>query len=152
MLVEISVKRFWLLMAIVIATSAMFTAEGLLRSGEPSQIWGMPVVAVGGEQPAWISFGGVGVIVLGAGFGVIAFTLYGVGLLFATGQLAAGLFAFGQLVAGLLCFVAQLGIGASGVGQLAVGGLVVGQAPIGFDGEEFLKRMNADINELLKLW
>lgn len=152
MLTEVEVKRFWLLMAIVIATTALFAAEGLLRAGAPSEIWGMPVVAVGGEEPAWIALSGVGVIVLGAGFGVVAFTLYGAGVLFATGQLAAGLFAFGQLAAGLVCFVAQLGFGASGVGQLAIGGLVWGQAPVGLDGEEFLKQMNRDVSELLKLW
>lgn len=139
-------------MAIVIATSAVFLAEGMLRPGAPTEILGMRVTAIGSGEPAWIALGGVGVIVLGAGFGVVAFTLYGAGVLFATGQLAGGLIAFGQLAVGLLFFVAQLGFGFTGMGQLAVGGLVAGQVQVGFDGAAFLRRMERDVDALLTLW
>lgn len=139
-------------MAVLIATSLVFLAEGMLRPGEPTEILGMRVVAIGSGEPAWIAMGGVGVIVLGVGFGVVAFTLYGAGVLFATGQLAGGLIAFGQLAVGLLFFVAQLGFGIAGVGQLAVGGLVAGQVPVGFDGKAFLRRMEQDFTRMLTLW
>lgn len=141
-----------MLMAVMIATSLVFAAEGLIRPGQPTEVFGMPVVAVAAEEPAWIALGGVGVIVLGVGFGVVAFTLYGAGVFFATGQLAGGLIAFGQLAVGLLFFAAQLGVGITGVGQLAVGGLVAGQVPVGFDGEAFLRRMDQDVARMLTLW
>jgi hypothetical protein len=145
------VKNFWVITGIAIVTCILFGAEAGAR-GPSTYVLGMPAVAWGTTEPAWLQFGGAGVVVVGAGYGFVAFTMYGAGIFFATGQIAGGLFAFGQVAVGVLFYLAQLGFGASGVGQLAIGGLVVGQGPLGFDGEKFLTRMNKDIDDLLRVW
>ncbi len=147
-----AVRGFALVIAAVVLTSVLCLVESGVRSGAPSVVLGMPVTSAGSTQPAWISVGGAGVIVLGAGYGIVAFTLYGAGLLFATGQLAVGLFAFGQLAIGVLFFVAQLGLGICGVGQVAIGFSVVGQGAVGWDGESFLSRLSSDLDDILCVW
>lgn len=166
--------RFFIVLVAIIVSSIAFFAEGSLRDGEPTKFLGIPTVGtdthshfesssdsddssddLADEAPAldgWLVFGGTGVLVLGVGFGVVEIGLYGVGLLFATGQLCAGLFVIGQAALGVVFFLAQVGFGATGLGQLAIGGLVTGQGELGADGSDFLARMGADISELLRFW
>jgi hypothetical protein len=146
------VRGFALVLAAVILTSLLCLGESAIRPGPPTVVLGMPVTNAASTDPAWISVGGAGVIVIGAGYGVVAFTLYGAGLLFATGQLAVGLVAFGQLVVGVLFFLGQLGLGIAGAGQVAVGVSVVGQGQLGWDGETFLKRLSSDLDDALCVW
>jgi hypothetical protein len=122
------------------------------RAGATTVILGMQAVGAGTMDWAWLQMGGPGVIVIGAGWGLVAFTIYGAGVFFATGQLAAGLFAFGQVAFGFLFYLAQLGLGISGAGQVAIGVAVVGQGPLGWDGEAFLTRMSKDLDDLLRVW
>jgi hypothetical protein len=147
-----AVRGFALVVVAMIVTSVLCFVESAVRAGPPTIILGMPVTGAATSDPAWISIGGAGVIVLGAGYGIVAFTLYGAGLLFATGQLAAGLVAFGQLAVGVLFFVAQLGLGLVGVGQVAIGFSVVGQGQLGWDGETFLRRLSNDLDDVLFVW
>ncbi len=167
-------RCLFVLLAIVISSGA-FLAEGLLRDGEPTKFLGIPAVGTSDSMPSsssssddsdssddvaseapkvdgWLVFGGTGVLVLGAGVGVVEIGLYGVGLLFATGQLSAGLIGIGQLTFGLVFFLGQVGVGATGAGQMAIGGLVTGQGELGADGSDFLDRMHEDIQELLRYW
>lgn len=147
------VRGFALVVVAMIVTSVLcFVESAMIRSGAPSIILGMPITGAGNSDPAWIAMGGAGVIVLGAGYGIVAFTLYGAGLLFATGQLAVGLVAFGQLVVGVVFYMGQLGLGLVGAGQVAVGVSVVGQGQLGWDGETFLRRLSSDLDDVLLVW
>ena len=94
--------------------------------------------------------GGKGVLVLGAGVGVVAITLYGAGVLFATGQIAVGGIAIGQAGAGFSFFLGQLGGAFTALGQVVGGVLARGQGYLGKDGGEFLKELSAELNELLR--
>lgn len=146
-------KNFWIVTGVILVTCLIFVAESLVRGGDVTVILGMPTIGAGTQaRPAWIALGGFGVIVLGAGVGIVAFTIAGAGALFATGQIAVGLVAFGQAAVGLVCFFAQLGVGMMGGGQVAIGGLVSGQGHLGFDGAEFLERLSADLNAVLRFW
>lgn len=88
---------------------AVFTAYD--GSASATQVGGMPVVALGADKGAWIAFGGVGVLVLGAGIGVVSLGICGGGILIGTGQLAGGLIALGQAGLGVLLFLGQVGFG-----------------------------------------
>ncbi|HJK89624.1 MAG TPA: hypothetical protein RMH85_05530 [Polyangiaceae bacterium LLY-WYZ-15_(1-7)] len=113
--------------------------------------FGMPLVGYGNMSAwSWISMGGKGVLVLGAGVGVVAITLYGAGVLFATGQIAVGGIAIGQAGAGFSFFLGQLGGAFTALGQVVGGVLARGQGYLGKDGGEFLKELSAELNELLR--
>jgi hypothetical protein len=144
------VKNLVIFVVIQAAVSALLYGLVLATETNPTVLFGMPVVGSSMEEPSWISVGGQGVIVLGAGVGLVEFGMYGVGILFATGQACAGLIAFGQAAFGLLFFCAQLGLGLTGIGQLAIGIQVIGQGELGPNGAEFFARMSDDLNELLR--
>jgi len=144
------VKRFAIFCVIQAAVTALLYGLIAATESEPTVLFGMPIIGSSMEQPSWISVGGQGVIVLGAGVGLVEFGMYGVGILFATGQACAGLIAFGQAAFGLLFFCGQLGLGFAGLGQLAIGVQVIGQGELGPNGKAFLGRMNADLGELLR--
>jgi hypothetical protein len=122
-------------------------------------IAGMPVVSTAMETeviagpPAWIALGsGTGVLVIGVfGIGAVCLTLYGAGLLFATGQLAIGMIAFGQVGVGFTTFVGQLGPAVViAIGQAVAGIFAFGQGPLGrADSEAFLRELSRELNELL---
>lgn len=135
-------KNFVILAVLIVVTTAAlgFTTE-MAVSGTTSRtrVLGAPVASLGEADFSWISIGaGSGVIVLGAGVGVVAFTLIGAGLLFGTGQVTAG------FIAG------QAGTGLVGAGQVVVGALGWAQGRLAMDGEEFIKSFNKDLNETLK--
>ena len=164
--------RFLVVLLAIVISSIAFLAEGLLRDGAPTKFLGIPAVGVMHSMPdtsgpsdnsdsddiaseapkvdGWLVFGGTGVLVLGGGVGVVEIGLYGVGLLFATGQLSAAMIGIGQLTFGLVFFLGQVGVGSTG--QLAIGGLVTGQSELGADGGDFLARIHTDIQELLRYW
>jgi hypothetical protein len=154
----VALKRFFLLSGFIVATAlglALVTDYAPSRedggSVSRAHVLGLPVVAVGTSDPAWLAVGtGQGILVVGiGGVGVVTFGFYGAGILFATGQGAIGLFAIGQLAVGVVFVICQLGVGLSGIGQVLAGGLVVGQGTLGADGEPYLRRLNEDVNGLL---
>ena len=140
-------KRFGALLGVIIVTAVALA----LGPGGGGVVLGLPVVDVAGGGPAWISVGGTGVLCLGAGFGVVSLTIYGAGVLFATGQLAVGLICFAQVGIGLVFACVQVGAGLTGIGQGIAGGLVAGQGSVGRDGEEFLRALDRDVEEALRL-
>lgn len=146
-------KNFVIIAVLIVATSAVlaFTTE-MTTSGTVSRtrVLDTPVVSLAESEFAWISVGGAGVIVLGVGFGIVAFTLYGAGLLFGTGQVTAGLIAMGQAGLGLVAFLGQAGTGLVGAGQVVIGALGWAQGRLAMDGEQFIKDLSKDLNQTLK--
>lgn len=144
--------RFWKLMAIVIVTSIVLLCLSLAQapssSREGVEVAGMPVACIGRPHPCWIAVTGTGVIVLGAGAGVVEFGLYGAGILFGTGQLCVGLIAMGQLGLGLVLFAGQVGGGLLSFGQGVTGWLSVRQGGQQRDGRDFLAALRADLHDL----
>jgi hypothetical protein len=145
-------KRFAVVCAIVLGVSIFLGLEVHALGAGDVNVLGMPAVHLGSKsaEPAWLAFGGKGVLVLGAGFGLVEIGMAGVGVFFAVGQAAVGLFAVGQLAVGLVGVIGQLAFGATGIGQLAVGGLVEGQGKLGFSGGDFLRGLNADLDRFLR--
>jgi hypothetical protein len=146
------VKRFWILSAILVATAVILALlTPVVKGLAPTSYLGMPVVGWGKQDtPCWIAMGGQGVVVLGAGVGLVEYGVFGVGLLFACGQAAAGLIAFGQAAFGLIFVCAQLGLGLSGVGQLFIGGWGIGQGRLAANGEALLKHLDRDLDDILR--
>ena len=158
-------SRFIRLMVVLLVTFLGFFFFPTNESGQSEEsIAGMPVVCLGdaesdmdpdtnpiGSNACWLTLGaGTGVVVVGiGGFGVVSLTLYGVGLLFATGQLAAGGIAFGQAGFGLSFFLGQAGVAPVAMGQVVGGGLVKGQGALGADGGPFLQELSREVNALL---
>lgn len=130
--------RFFIILASTLVTGI---GLGILGTVYESSVLiaGMPPVCAAAVEPCWLAFGGGnGVLVVGlAGVGLVSLTLYGAGVFFATGQLAAGLLAIGQAGVGVIGWIGQVGAGATGIGQLIFGWLVRGQLPIGMDGKVF---------------
>jgi hypothetical protein len=146
------VARFWFLSLIVVGVAvvlALITPAG--DTGADARYLGMKVVGWGDGDPCWLAMTGKGVLVLGAGVGVVEYGAFGVGILFACGQAAAGLIAFAQGAFGAVFVVAQLGVGLTGMGQLFVGGWGMGQGRVAADGKEFLRGLNEDLNDILRL-
>ncbi|CAN5186003.1 hypothetical protein BH09MYX1_BH09MYX1_56990 [soil metagenome] len=145
-------KRFIILAVILGVTSALLYWLTSLQSteGAVTRFLDIPVIDDNADY-AWISVGHEGVIVLGIGFGLVEFGMYGVGVFFATGQACAGLIALGQAAFGPVAFLCQLGIGLTGAAQVAVGGQVIGQGELGPNGAAFLKRLSSDLDDLLRL-
>jgi hypothetical protein len=153
-------SRFLAVCGVLVVTYLGFffyptTAEGK----SPDEIAGMPVVCqgVGSENPlesgqaCWLTLGaGRGIVVVGmGGVGVVCFVFYGLGILFATGQLAAGGIAFGQVGLGLSFFFGQAGVAPVAMGQVVGGAQVVGQGALGPNGGPFLKQLSAELNRIL---
>jgi hypothetical protein len=145
------VKRFWILSAILVATTVLLAVCTQMGDGAVTRYLGMPVVAWGNfEDSSWIAMGGKGVIVLGAGFGLVEYGLYGAGALFACGQVAGGLLAFGQLAVGPIFVCGQLVFGMLGLGQVFVGGWGIGQGKLAKDGMALLKHLDEDLDDVLR--
>jgi len=147
-------KRFAVVGVIVLVVAILLGVEVQALGAGDTNILGLPAVHTGGGKaaaPAWLAFGGEGVLVLGGGVGLVEIGLFGVGVFFATGQACAGLFAIGQLAVGVIGVIAQLGFGTTGIGQLIFGGLVEGQGRVGFSGEGFLTAFDADVTRFLRL-
>lgn len=117
-----------------------------------SEFLGVPIVSMAEGDWAWLTIGaGTGVLVVGVGgAGLVAFTLYGAGLLFGTGQVTAGLICMGQAGLGLVLFLGQAGTGLVCAGQVVIGGLGWGQGRLAMDGEAFIKKLDNDITDLLR--
>ena len=155
--------RFFILLGLLVVTSVGLGVSGpswpeappaesdVLVEVEPL-FWGLPAVRIMSQEPAWLSLGtGIGVLMVGmGGVGVVSITLYGAGLLFATGQLAVGLVAMGQVGFGIILWLGQLGGAFIAAGQLAGGRLAWGQGHFGGDGEEFFKLLNEDLSDLFR--
>ena len=140
--------RFVILTLIVLVVSILF----YITADETAVVLGMPLINASQPDPAWIALGGTGVIVIGAGVGLIALTWIGGGVLFATGQLSGGLIAFGQLGIGLIGFAAQVGTGLVGMGQGGLGLYTVTQGGSRNEaGKAFLKSLSAELNEILTI-
>lgn len=104
------------------------------------------------ESTCWLTLGaGQGVVVIGAvGWGVVCFTLYGAGILFATGQLAFGGIAIGQAGGALSLFLGQVGGAFTTIAQGALGVISRGQAAIGFDGQPFFESLYDELRGILR--
>ncbi len=140
--------RFVILTLIVLVVSILF----YITADETAVVLGMPLINASQPDPAWIALGGTGVIVIGAGVGLIALTWIGGGVLFATGQVSGGLIAFGQLGIGLIGFAAQVGTGLVGMGQGGLGLYTVTQGGSRNEaGKAFLKSLSAELNEILTI-
>ena len=155
--------RFLILLGVLVVTSVGLGVSGPswpeappAESAVPVEVeplfWGLPAVRVMSEEPAWLSLGsGVGVLMVGfGGAGVIAITLYGFGLLFATGQLAVGLVAMGQVGFGIILWLGQAGGAFLAGGQVVGGRLAWGQGQLGGDGEQFFTDLHKDLSDLFK--
>jgi len=145
------VGRFFITLASTLVTGIGIGLVSLVYGDGKELVAGMPAVCVGSLEPCWLAFGGGnGVLVVGlTGVGLVSLTLYGAGVFFATGQLAAGLLAIGQAGVGLIGWIGQVGAGTTGVGQLIVGWLVRGQLPIGKDGKAFQTMMLRQLHAAL---
>ena len=122
--------------------ASLITAIGVGAIGMFSElpaVAGYAPVCGPDAPPCWLAFlGGNGALVVGVGgAGLVAYTIIGVGVFFAIGQLAAGLLAIAQLGVGLVGFIGQVGGGTVGLGQLVIGRYVRGQVPVGGDGAEY---------------
>lgn len=146
--------RFLILCAVLLVTYLGFFLFPTPNNGQSvEEVAGMPVVCVGAaeEEACWLTIGaGKGVVVVGmGGAGVVCFALYSVGLLFATGQLAAGGLAIGQVGFALSFWLGQAGAGPVAFGQLVGGAIADGQGALGVKGAPFLKELSADLNRIL---
>ena len=145
-------------------TGLLLGGAHLVMAPTLPEIAGMPVVCVPGADgpsnpeavlglaPCWFAFGGgKALVVVGlAGAGLVCITLYGVGILFATGQLALGGLAIGQAGAGIIGWIGQVGAGLTGVGQLIFGVYVQGQLPIGANGGAFHAALSRQLQSTLR--
>lgn len=114
----------------------------------------LPIVCWGDshELPCWLTIGaGMGVLVVGiGGVGVVCLTLYGAGILFASGQVAAGGIALAQGGVGFSMFIGQGGGAFTALGQVAVGVIADGQGALGVSGMPFFTRLNYELNQILR--
>lgn len=147
-------KRFAVLAVLIIITSLALGLTTTMAVGgqvSRSRVMGLPVVSLS-SATGWLTIGnGSGVLMVGlGGVGIVAFTLAGAGLLFATGQVAAGSICMGQAGLGLVAFLGQAGTGLVGAGQVIVGGLGWAQGRLAFDGKAFILGLNADLDDLFR--
>ena len=153
--------RFFILLGFIVVTSLGLgltgpdwpeapPAESAVPMETEPLFWGLPATRVMSSEPAWLALGtGVGVLMVGmGGVGVVAITLYGAGLLFATGQLAVGLVAMGQVGFGLILWLGQLGGAFVTAGQMVGGRLAWGQGQLGSDGSAFFMQLHEDLTDL----
>ena len=142
-------KRFFIVVAVIAIVGLLLW----LSVPAGATAFGMPVACYGNLEDGttcWITIGGFGVLVLGAGVGIVEIGIIGAGLLFAVGQATAGLIAFGQVVLGPVFFCAQGGLGLAGLGQGGAGLYTISQGRTGGEGRKFLDQLNEDMNELMK--
>jgi hypothetical protein len=149
-----AMARFLILCAVLLVTYLGFFLFPTPKNGKSAEeVAGMPVVCVGAaeEEPCWLTIGaGKGVVLVGmGGGGIVCFALYSVGLLFATGQLAAGGLAIGQVGFAGSFWLGQAGAGPVAFGQLVGGAIADGQGALGVKGAPFLKELSADLNRIL---
>ncbi|MAQ15779.1 MAG: hypothetical protein CMN30_13415 [Sandaracinus sp.] len=148
-------SRFLMLCGVLIVTFLGFFLFPTPNDGKSAEeVLGMPVVCLGTEdasEPCWLTLGaGEGVVVVGiGGFGLVAFTFYGVGLLLGTGQLAAGGITIAQVGFGGSFLLGQAGVAPVALGQVVGGALVKGQGQFGADGGEMMKNLSKEVNALL---
>ena len=113
----------------------------------------LPVVCWGeSESPCWLTIGaGMGVLVVGlGGVGVVCLTLYGAGILFASGQIAAGGIAVAQGGVGFSMVIGQAGGGFTALGQVAIGVIADGPGALGVTGLPFFAQLNYELNQILR--
>lgn len=139
-----------------IAFLSCLALSGVLNTndaGLSGTVMGMPAVCLGdhmSSEPCWLVAGsGNGVVVLGIGFGLVCFTIAGVGVFFATGQIAAGGIAIAQAGVALSFFFGQVGGAFVAFGQVVGGMIADGQGALGIDGEPFLDRLRENLREAL---
>lgn len=147
---------------VVLALIIIVTAIGLGVMTETVEgvstmkpIANLPVVCWGDSQetPCWLTIGaGMGVLVVGiGGVGVVCLTLYGAGILFASGQVAAGGIALAQGGVGFSMFIGQAGGAFTALGQISVGVIADGQGALGVTGLPFFAQLNYELNQILRL-
>jgi len=146
--------RFFILFAVLLVTYLGFFLFPTPNNGKSvEEVAGMPVVCVGTseDEACWLTLGaGKGVVLVGmGGVGVVCFALYSVGILFATGQLAAGGLTIGQVGFAGTFFIGQAGAGPVAFGQVVGGAIADGQGSLGAKGAPFLKELSADLNRIL---
>ena len=144
---------------LLVALACIVTAIGLGIMTETvdgvstmAPIANLPVVCWGeSETLCWLTIGaGTGILVVGiGGVGVVCLTLYGAGILFASGQVAAGGIALGQGGIGVTMFIGQAGGAFTALGQVAVGAIADGQGALGVAGIPFFTRLNVELNQIL---
>jgi len=142
-------KRFFIVLALIAVVALLMWV--ITPAGATA--FGMPVACYGNMEDGtfcWITLGGFGVLVLGAGVGLVEIGLIGAGLLFAVGQATVGLIAFGQVVLGPVFYCAQGGLGLVGLGQGGAGLYTIKQGSTGGEGRKFLDQLDEELNELLK--
>jgi len=135
----------------VLLTSILLYVHARATTAAPTVILGMPVTGSSSHQVAWISLGGTGAVVIGGGVGLVEIGVYGVGLLFATGQVCAGGVAIGQAAFGLCFVLAQLGLGLLGVVQGGAGGYMKAQGALAADGDRIVGALDAWLGRVLRL-
>jgi len=132
----------------LLALSGIVWAQG--SEAASHQVLGMAVTCTADQSssPCWIAYGGFGVVVLGGGVGVVEFGVGGVGLLFGTGQLAAGMVAMGQVGVGLVFWAGQAGLGLTGVAQGMFGWVTAYQGGEHCGGQRYLRGLSQDVADL----
>ncbi len=142
-------KRF-IIVAVLIILSSLALGLSTEMDGSTTRVLDIPVVSVGGGDWAWLKIGGgPGVLFVGAaGYGIVVFAFIGAGLLLGTGQATAGMIAFGQAGLGIVAFLGQAGTGLISAGQVVIGGLGWAQGRGALDGEEFIKQLSTDLDDL----
>ena len=148
-------KRFVIVAVIIVVTALVLGLSAERAPGSTQSIThflGAPVVSLAEGGWAWLSLGaGTGVLVIGVGgAGLVTFTLAGAGLFFGTGQITAGMMCMGQAGLGIVLFLGQAGTGLVGAGQVVIGLLGWAQGRAAKDGEEFIRKLNDDVNDLLR--
>ena len=143
--------RVLVVVGAVVVTALGLYAHSRAGGGYPVELLGYPVTNDSNHDFAWISLGGTGWLVLGAGVGVVEIGVFGIGALFATGQACAGGIAIGQAAAGVTFVVAQLGVGLTGYVQGGAGGYMRAQGALAADGKEFFAALDAWFGRVLRL-
>lgn len=144
--------RVLVIVGIVFVTSiALYEHASLTTHGAPTHLFGYPVTNAGTHETAWIAMAGNGGIVLFGGIGLVTIGWFGIGALFAVGQVSAGGIAIGQAAFGLSFVCAQLGLGVAGYTQLGAGGYMSAQAALAADGAEMLGALHAWLTSVLRL-
>jgi hypothetical protein len=144
--------RFWMLMGFAIVT--LLALSGItwaqLSDADSHRVLGMAVVCTADQTatPCWIAYGGFGVVVLGGGVGMVEFGIGGVGILFGTGQLAAGLIAMGQVGMGLVFWAGQAGVGLTGIAQGMFGWVTIYQGGESGGGRRYFRALSQDMTDL----
>ncbi len=143
--------RFGVVVGVVVVTGIAMAITADLGPGRmsASTFLGMPLVGIGASEPCVLALGGTGILVIGAGIGVVAIGIACGGLLFATGQIAGALIAFAQAGIGIVFFGGQAGVAYTGIGQVVLGVHVHCQASS--RGKQFMAELNRELGAILRL-